>query len=522
MMDMLIARLSWRVKLLALSSIVSAMQIRRFSALSTSRSVVRSAVEVSAFAQDRRASLPSEGGESRNARVGEVLAMREPPASLSTMPAYRSNAEASGDLIRDISFPMAREGVFEEMRSFIVVRIACTCNTPSLLFSPSSRIELLYVRLSSLAASFARPVRSARLFAVTAKSDKTISFVVSVRFVARFIVSVVETCFLCNCCTIALLDTMMTKREVKMDEYTFEDAIARSKVTCSYPGLEVVRTCHMDREPTCTSLFFPGCSFLNYALPLVQSVYELLEGAGEVDGQSLLCCGKILEYEGDGGVMRAAFEEQFRQHIARTPVKRIVAACPNCVRALRKLLSADEATEAIEVVPLPVVLVGMGYRVDPEMAANFARRDGHIGAGDPVVFCPKDTCPDRATGEFADSLRAIMEQNTLVEPKFSRKRSYCCGSRPRAAGHYELGDKMARRHGAHARDVGANVIVTPCVSCTYSIFGSGCDVPVYHYLELLFDWRIPWELTQGYLKLRFLFDDAAAERDARGYKGLSE
>ena len=41
----------------------------------------------------------------------------------------------------------------------------------------------------------------------------------------------------------------------------------------------------------CASLFFPGCSLINYGLPLVQSVYDLLKSAGEVEGISLLCCG---------------------------------------------------------------------------------------------------------------------------------------------------------------------------------------------------------------------------------------
>ena len=90
-----------------------------------------------------------------------------------------------------------------------------------------------------------------------------------------------------------------------MDEYAFEDALANSKVTCTFPGLEAVSVASSG-ESACESLFFPGCSFINYAMPLVQSVYDLLEGAGQVDGISLLCCGKILEYEGDGGAARAA------------------------------------------------------------------------------------------------------------------------------------------------------------------------------------------------------------------------
>ena len=305
-----------------------------------------------------------------------------------------------------------------------------------------------------------------------------------------------------------------------MDEYVFEDAIAKGTVTCSYPGLDAVSVASSEGEDGCTSLFFPGCSFLNYAMPLVQSVYDLLASADQVDGISLLCCGKILEYEGDGGAARSAFEGKFRDHIAGTDVKRIVTACPNCTFALRKLLAREEATSEIEIVPLPRVLADMGYRIDPETASAFVYDNGGIPVDEEIVFCPKDSCPDRATGEFADALRELMSDTKAVEPKFARKRSYCCGSRPRAAGHYDLGDKMARRHGAHARKVGANALVTACVSCTYSLWGSGCEVPVYHYLELLFNWPIPWQLSQGYLKLRFLFEDAEAARGVRDYKGL--
>lgn len=304
-----------------------------------------------------------------------------------------------------------------------------------------------------------------------------------------------------------------------MDEYVFEDAIAGSKVTCSYPGLETAIAEQAETAPR-ESLFFPGCSFLNYAMPLVQSTYDLLRQAGAVDGISILCCGKILEYEGDGGVARASFEQQFRDHIAQTNVKRIVAACPNCVAALRRLLAKDEATAQVEVVALPKVLVDLGYKIDAETATAFAKTDARLEEEEKVVFCPKDSCPDRATGEFADALRAIMPDELMVEPKFARKRAYCCGSRPRAAGHYDLGDKMARRHGAHAREVGANALVTACVSCAFSILGSGCEVPVFHYLELLFNWPIPWQYSNNYMKLRFLFDELDPARDVRGYKGI--
>ncbi len=59
--------------------------------------------------------------------------------------------------------------------------------------------------------------------------------------------------------------------------------------------------------PACTSLFFPGCSFVNYAVPLVSAVYDTLVERGAVDGISLLCCGKILSYEVDGDELMRSF-----------------------------------------------------------------------------------------------------------------------------------------------------------------------------------------------------------------------
>ena len=310
-----------------------------------------------------------------------------------------------------------------------------------------------------------------------------------------------------------------------MDTYTFEDALASSTVSCTYPDLQATRVLHgadqagPDGEgESCTSLFFPGCSFLNYGLPLVQAVYDLLHGAGEVDGISLLCCGKILAYEGDGGAARAAYEQQFREHIANTQVTRIVAACPNCVEALRGLLAADETTAGIEVVPLPKLLVEMGYRIDAQVATELSQQDERIGQAQ-AVFCVKDSCPDRATGEFADALRAIMPPEITVEPEHNRKRSICCGSKVRAAGQFEAAQKCSLLNGEEAAAAGANALVTACMSCAFLLSLLQKDVPVYHYLELLFNWRIGWDWADQYMKLRFLFDDALGTREFKGLDG---
>lgn len=319
-------------------------------------------------------------------------------------------------------------------------------------------------------------------------------------------------------------------RDVRMSSHTFEDALTGSSVTCDYPGMNALMVRSEGAPEACSSLFFPGCSFLNYGLPLVQAVYDLLREAGEVDGVSLLCCGKILSYEPDGAQVRANFESQLRDRVAACSVERIVTACPNCTKALRDAFAGDERTASIEVTPLPVILADLGYRIDAETAAamvvaempDAAEADG--AARGSVALCPHDSCPDRDAGEFAEGLRALLPADMTVEAEHNRKKSFCCGSLVRAMGKFEAADKQARRHGEEAVTAGAAALVTACVSCTYQLSVAQSQVPVYHYLELLYNWRINWHYVDAYMKLRFLFDEALGvteqKASSRAFVGL--
>ena len=82
-----------------------------------------------------------------------------------------------------------------------------------------------------------------------------------------------------------------------METFTFNDILANTKVTCGFPGLNTTVE-ELDSALSGgggagvkggLSIFFPGCSFINYALPLVKAVYDTLKGSGEVSGMSLLC-----------------------------------------------------------------------------------------------------------------------------------------------------------------------------------------------------------------------------------------
>ncbi len=290
-----------------------------------------------------------------------------------------------------------------------------------------------------------------------------------------------------------------------MDEYSFKDVLTGSDVTCSYPYLQSVVIENTEGAFPCESIFFPGCSFINYALPLVQAVYDTLLSSGSVQGISLLCCGKILSYEEDGQAKRDAFEVQLYEHLKKAGVKRIIAACPNCVTALRNACAKDEEAAKIDIVALPAELARLGYRIDIPTAQALAAPETNC---DNTIFCPHDSCPDRQTGEFAQGVRDLLGEGAYVERAHSRKKSTCCGSLTRAAGNFDGAEKAANFCGKESLEAGAQAIVTACMSCSFLLTALQNSLPVYHYLELLYNWRIDWVHSDAYMKLRFLFDES--------------
>jgi len=310
-----------------------------------------------------------------------------------------------------------------------------------------------------------------------------------------------------------------------MNAFEFQDILTGSTLSCEYPGMRALRVRQAEGPLQAESIFFPGCSLLNYGLPIVKTVSDMLQGGGVVGGCSLLCCGKILSYEQDGAAKRAAYEVQLRDHLRASGVKKIVAACPNCVKALRDLCAADEATSDIQVVPLPVQLAEMGYRIDAQAARQMladelsahAKRYGQELAeipADELFFSPHDSCPDRDTGEFAQGMRTLVGEDIIREMAHNRKKSICCGSLVRAAGKFDAAKMQSQKRGTEAREAQAQGIVTPCMSCTYLLSVNQKSAPAFHYLELLLNWRINWLAVDEYMKLRFLFQGSWGVEDA--------
>lgn len=309
-----------------------------------------------------------------------------------------------------------------------------------------------------------------------------------------------------------------------MDDFRIQDALTNNIISFDQLSGEatIMGNSEEAQEDSVESIFFPGCSFLNYALPLVAAAYDLLKKHEVVQGISVLCCGKILSYEPNGQVLRDAFEADLRDHVAKAGIKRMVCACPNCVKALREAFANDARTRDIELSVLPQVLADLGYRLDPKTCAALIK--GNMDEN--VLLCTHDSCPDREYGDFARGLRALMPNDLWVDPAHAYNRSICCGSLPRAAGKFEQADRCAQKNGEEAQAVHADAIVTACMSCTFQLNMAQPYVQCVNYLELLFNWRVDWGSVGAWMKLRFLFNETlgAVEADdgGRTFAGLGD
>lgn len=271
-----------------------------------------------------------------------------------------------------------------------------------------------------------------------------------------------------------------------MDDVLSGDRVTFSAEECRVDAGEA------ETPETCETILFAGCSFINYAPNLVSQVYRTLRDRKVVDGMTLQCCGRIFEFASGMEDALTAFEGRLMAAFRAKGVKRIVAACPNCSVYLEKHIK--EAGLDIQVVALPQVLKDVGCSITlPSFATG------------PLAV--HDSCPDRAIGRYADGVRALLDSDELVEMEHNRSHSHCCGSKALAVGRQDAAQKMAAGRITEAGDAKAAGIVTACMSCASLLSACSTDMPVYHYLELLYDHRIPWESTSQLLAVQFLLNE---------------
>lgn len=297
-----------------------------------------------------------------------------------------------------------------------------------------------------------------------------------------------------------------------VDERVFADALTGHVIAVSADGgaARVVEGRPVGDAP---SVFFPGCSLVNYAPALVSVLTDYLEGTGIAQGVSLLCCGKILDFEEGGAGRRGTVDGKMREAFLRAGVRRVVAACPNCAAALRRALDAPGAPD-VEVVPLPRALVDAGCRIDEGAVARTLAAKGLSCDGGARLWV-HDSCPDRGAYGFGGGMRELLPASALIKENL-KPASRCCGSTARAAGRFEAALSQGARRADEAASCGADALVCGCMSCAASLTMAQEALPVVHYLEFLCEYPMDWRALARPMALRFLLEGRAASEGEGG------
>jgi len=217
-------------------------------------------------------------------------------------------------------------------------------------------------------------------------------------------------------------------------------------------------------KPRCDTLFFPGCFLTNEAPELVRSTVRWLTEHGNQEvGLTLMCCGSPLVQAG-----LAERAERYIKSVSDTGARRIVTACPGCHYQLLNYKS----TQDLEIVSVFKLMADAGVRT-PD-----------IGIGRITVH---DSCLDRE-GEMGGWARQILSNYEIVEMAHHGARTLCCGSGGVVSMvDRELHHSRTQKRVGEFQDTGADVCVTYCMACCYTLLQAAEPGRVRHVLELFFN-----------------------------------
>jgi Fe-S oxidoreductase len=243
-------------------------------------------------------------------------------------------------------------------------------------------------------------------------------------------------------------------------------------------GFEYDDTLSEPASPVARRLFIPGCSLSSYSQELTLAVYHYLGELGEVDGLSLVCCGNILNF-----VLpheeRTRYAEALAARLVAHGVTSIITACPNCYQAYRGLVHDGHLAE-LEVLAVSEVLVAQDIRFIPTAEVPFKS------------VCIHDSCPDRASGVFATSVRELFAEVELREMEHHHGRSRCCGlGKLLPVRDPTSSARLMRGRLAEFDETEAECLITCCANCAQALRGAAS--PSYHYLELIFGIPLDWD-----------------------------
>lgn len=230
-----------------------------------------------------------------------------------------------------------------------------------------------------------------------------------------------------------------------------------------YQNIDYRQERYQGNSRTC---FFPGCTLMTYSPKLTQAVYRRLQDSCDCGGIWTACCGKPLEQMGLQQ-RTATMHTQIQEFLQLHQITRLITACPGCYYALREIVKDC----AVSIQTVYEVLAGKPQN-----------------QGDRKLCTIHDACPDRWAGVFASQVRTALRQCgfTIQEMEHNRANTMCCGSGGQLA-HFrpDFTDKLVNLRLAEARQSGAELLVSYCLSCVLKFDGRMPEIPVTHALNLL-------------------------------------
>jgi Fe-S oxidoreductase len=209
----------------------------------------------------------------------------------------------------------------------------------------------------------------------------------------------------------------------------------------------------------CSTVFFPGCALPGIrpstTLRTFRKLQELLPDIGIV----LDCCGEPSRTCGLDRQFQARLQE-LMDHFTSNGIKRLVLACPGCLKLFGDVSSGFEVTSVYQLM---------------------AQRPGNLGAN-PRTAAVHDSCITRDQTEVHDAVRSLLNQASVEEKSLPHNGSntLCCGEcgavkfvEPDLAENWRI-----RRLG----EIGESPVVTYCAACLVPL-SSGRDAV--HLLDLL-------------------------------------
>jgi heterodisulfide reductase subunit D len=231
------------------------------------------------------------------------------------------------------------------------------------------------------------------------------------------------------------------------------------------------------QEGSKKALYFTGCTAAYREKNIASSTVEVLESLGYEIAISPdeWCCGSPLLRTGDvdGGLELARHNVSLFNTF---DVDEIIVTCPGCYR----VLTHDYPEAGLEI-DKPIRHISQVL----ESEAN------NLPAGDiKASITYHDPCHLGRHCGIYDEPREVIEKvsnSSLVEMVRSRDNAMCCGN---GAGLRTLFPEKAKKIGAerikHAKDVGAEILVTSCPFCKNMLeFQSGEDIEVYDLPEFV-------------------------------------